>query len=51
MQPSVLSPRSYRLTVLEVLGLASVNLGEAFVCCGITALSGYCSGSILVDHL
>ena len=31
----------YQPTGLEVLGLSNSNLGEAFVGCGITAVSGF----------
>ena len=44
-------PRYYRPTVLEVLGLSDADLGEACVCCGITAVSGYFPSGIEVDHL
>ena len=44
-------PRYDRPTVLEVLGLSDVDLGEAFVCGGITSVSGYFPGGSLVDHL
>ena len=44
-------PWYYRPTVLEVLGFYSVDLGEACVCCGITAVSGYFPGGFLVDQL
>ena len=43
--------RYYCPTVLEVLGLSDANLEEAFVYWGITAVSGYFLGGILVDHL
>ena len=44
-------PRYYRRTVLEVRGLADADLGEACVCCGITAGSGYFPGGIEVDQI
>ena len=44
-------PRSYRPTVLEVLRLSNADLGEACVCCGITAVSGCFLGGSLVGQL
>ena len=44
-------PWYYRPMVLEGLGLANADLGEACVCCGITAVSGYFPGGFEVDQL